>query len=103
MEKLVRDKIPALIREKGGEPNIRVLDEKEYRVRLEEKLQEEVGEYLQDKNAEELADILEVVLALADSIGCTREMLQETYRKKHNERGGFKKRILLISNEAHPF
>lgn len=96
--KLVRDKIPEII-ERGGEtPNIRTLDEAEYVRLLHAKLDEEVDEFHRDRNIEELADILEVVYALADSIGC-REELRETYRKKHEARGGFADRIFLISKE----
>ena len=97
--KLVRDKIPQIIEENGGKAEIRILDQEEYRHFLEKKLDEEVGEYHQDKSAEELADILEVVYALAASIGCSKEQLLNIYQKKHDERGGFAERILLISSE----
>lgn len=97
--KLVRDKIPEIIASKGGKAEVRMLSDDEYRTFLEAKLDEEVGEYHRDKNAEELADILEVVYALATSIGCSREELMELYEKKHEARGGFEKKILLISSE----
>ena len=97
--KLVRDKIPEIIASKGGKAEIRILSDEEYHAVLEAKLDEEVGEYHRDKNAEELADILEVVYALAASIGCSREELQEIYQKKHDARGGFAEKILLISSE----
>lgn len=97
--KLVRDKIPQIIAENGGTANTRILSEEEYATYLEAKLDEEVGEYHRDKNPEELADILEVVYALAASIGCSREQLMETYQKKHDARGGFEKKILLICSE----
>lgn len=97
--KLVRDKIPEIIRNQGETPYTRVLEGPEYQRCLEAKLNEEVGEYLRDKNAEELADILEVVFALAEAEGCTREALMEIYREKHDERGGFENRIFLISKE----
>ena len=97
--KLVRDQIPEIIKKGGEKPNIRILDTEEYLRQLEEKLDEEVGEYHRDKNAEELADILEVVFALADAIGCSKEELMEAYRKKHEARGGFQKRYFLISKE----
>lgn len=64
---------------------------------LEKKLDEEVGEYHRDKNAEELADILEVVFALAENIGCSREQLMAVYQRKHDDRGGFADRCFLIS------
>lgn len=97
--KLIRDKIPQIIECKGGKAEIRVLTDEEYGVYLEKKLDEEVGEYHRDKNAEELADILEVVYALAASIGCSREKLLEIYQKKHDARGGFEKKLFLISSE----
>ena len=97
--KLVRDRIPEMIENSGQKPIARVLNGEEYICHLEAKLDEEVGEYHRDKNAEELADILEVVLALAKAIGCTREELLEIYQKKHLERGGFEDRIFLIGKE----
>lgn len=97
--KLVRDYIPQIIAQNGAEAEIRILSDEEYSVFLEEKLDEEVGEYHRDKTAEELADILEVVYALAASIGCTREELLEIYQKKHESRGGFEKKILLVASK----
>ncbi len=98
--KLVRDKIPQIIEAAGEKPNIRILDEGEYLRLLDAKLDEEVAEFHKDRTAEELADILEVVLALAGSIGCSADELTEIYRKKHAQRGGFDHRILLISKES---
>ena len=97
--KLIRDNIPAIIESKGGKAEIRILSDEEYPIYLEAKLDEEVGEYHRDKNVEELADILEVVYALAESIGCSREELLETYEKKHAARGGFEKKLFLIASE----
>ena len=98
-DKLVRDKIPAII-ERGGQKAVtRILDEEEYRYHLEAKLDEEVAEFHRDKNAEELADILEVVCALADAIGCDRKTLLDTYEKKHQARGGFADRVFLMETE----
>ena len=97
--KLVRDKIPDIIRSCGEIPNIRILEQEEYLSHLEAKLDEEVGEYHRDKNAEELADILEVVFALAQAIGCTKEQLMQLYQKKLDARGRFDQRIFLVSKE----
>lgn len=97
--KLVRDKIPAMIEDQGERPNVRILEEDEYLRLLHAKLDEEVEEFHRDRNAEELADILEVVFALAESIGCTQEELQKVYSQKHAQRGGFRDRIYLISKE----
>lgn len=97
--KLVRDKIPEIIESKGGKAEIRVLSDEEYAFYLEAKLDEEVGEYHRDQNPEELADILEVVYALAANLGVSQEKLHEIYQRKHDSRGGFEKKLLLISSE----
>ena len=97
--KLVRDKIPEIIRKSGKEPEIRILEGQEYTACLHQKLDEEVAEFHQDRNVEELADILEVVLALAADLGISREMLEAAYNQKHQQRGGFADRLLLVSVE----
>ena len=99
MGKLVRDKIPMLIESSGEKPIVRILEEEEYRRCLEAKLDEEVAEFHSDRNAEELADILEVVYALAETIGCTKEELLACYEKKHAQRGGFRDRVFLEGKE----
>jgi len=95
--KLVRDRIPEMIRQNGETPVVRVLGDEEYRHCLERKLDEEVAEFHRDRNLEELADILEVVYALAESLGADREELLEVYRRKNQQRGGFGERYFLIS------
>ncbi len=97
--KLVRDNIPQIIEENGGKAEIRILSDEEYCTFLEAKLDEEVGEYHRDKTPEELADILEVVYALAAASGVSKDQLLEIYQKKHDARGGFEKRIFLISSQ----
>lgn len=97
-EKLVRDLIPDLIAAQGEKPNIRILDDAEYRACLSRKLDEEVQEFHKENNLEELTDILEVVYALAEING-GREELERIYAQKHEARGGFSKRIFLISKE----
>lgn len=98
--KLVRDKIPAIIAAQGERANIRILDDQEYALCLERKLDEEAAEYHAGQNLEELADILEVVFALAESLGHTKEELMEVYEKKHEKRGGFRDKIFLISKDG---
>ena len=98
--KLVRDKIPQIITDQGEIPVIRILEKEEYTRCLEAKLDEEVGEFHKEKNLEELADILEVVFALAEDLGFTREELMEVYREKNRNRGGFRERIFLLSKEG---
>ena len=98
--KLVRDKIPAIIEAQGQKAKTCILDDEAYKRALEAKLEEEVTEFHKDKNLEELADILEVVYALAENLGHSKAELLEVYEKKHQERGGFRDRIYLLSNEG---
>ena len=98
--KLVRDKIPEIIAQQGESANTRILNGKEYTVALEQKLDEETAEFHKEKNLEELADILEVVYALADDLGYTKDELLDMYNQKHEKRGGFQNRIFLISKEG---
>lgn len=96
MPKLVRDKIPELIRESGGKPQTRILDEVEYTLELRRKLQEEINEFLESGSPEELVDLLEVIYALAKSRGLSREELEALRLTKREKRGGFEGQILLL-------
>jgi predicted house-cleaning noncanonical NTP pyrophosphatase (MazG superfamily) len=93
--KLVRDKIPEIIKQGGSTPAVRVLDEREYILELERKLSEEVSEYLESGSLEELADVSEVLAAILRARGHTAEELIVTMDKKREERGGFAERIYL--------
>lgn len=99
-DKLVRDKIPEIIRRQGEVPHIRVLSDKEYTAALEQKLDEETAEFHREKNLEELADILEVVYALTENLGYSKCDLLRIYDQKHEKRGGFESRLFLISKEG---
>ncbi|EEG79130.1 HIT domain-containing protein [Dethiobacter alkaliphilus] len=93
--KLVRDKIPAIIEASGKEPVYRVADEEEYSYLLKEKLWEEVREYSNTRSAEELADILQVLRSLVEDQGLEWQELESMVDKKFDECGGFEKRIFL--------
>ena len=95
MSKLVRDKIPEIIEKSGKSCKIRTLDRDEYILRLEEKLSEELSEYLESKEPEELADLLEVMDALIVATGHSKEEVLKIQQEKRAVRGGFEKQILL--------
>lgn len=98
--KLVRDKIPDIIRAQGETPIYRILEDEEYRCCLEDKLDEEVAEFHRSPNAEELADILTVLLSLAETLGISPAELEEIYREKLEKRGGFRGKIFLAGKEG---
>jgi predicted house-cleaning noncanonical NTP pyrophosphatase (MazG superfamily) len=94
-DKLVRDNIPEIIKNKRQVPRIRIADQKEFKEKLLQKLREEVNEFIADENPEELADILEVIYALAGVLSLTPEELEVMRKKKAGERGAFKEKIIL--------
>lgn len=98
--KLVRDLIPQVIKSTGKECRTRILDEEEYKKELVIKLREESEEYFaaQDpkESLEELADMLEIIRALATVHGATWEQLEALRLKKAEARGGFQERVYLI-------
>jgi predicted house-cleaning noncanonical NTP pyrophosphatase (MazG superfamily) len=94
-DKLVRDRIPEIIARRGAKAITRVADDAEYWLKLRTKLQEEVGEFLEAENMEELADILEVIHAICRHKGFDKAALRELRRKKAEERGGFDAKIIL--------
>jgi predicted house-cleaning noncanonical NTP pyrophosphatase (MazG superfamily) len=99
--KLVRDRIPQIIREDGAEPVTYTAGRQEYRDRLRDKLCEEAAEVLEaddEKAPEELADVLEVVHALAADLGIDTDQLEKIREAKASERGGFAERIVWTGN-----
>lgn len=93
--KLVRDKIPEVIRGSGKKCEVSVVIGKEKTELLEKKLMEEVNEFLEAKNLEELADVMEVLVGLAEDLGYSEDQLMKVRTEKLEERGGFKEGIVL--------
>ena len=93
--KLVRDKIPEIIENTGKTAYSHILTEEEYIAELDKKLNEECAEYQADKSLEELADMLEVMYAIAEARGYSVAELERVRAEKAEKRGGFKDRIFL--------
>lgn len=93
--KLVRDKIPEIMIHNGAKPVTKILKEEEYLKELHHKLNEEVNEYLESEEKEEIADILEVLYAILDVKGITKEDVETIRVEKVKKRGAFKNRIFL--------
>jgi predicted house-cleaning noncanonical NTP pyrophosphatase (MazG superfamily) len=94
--KAIRDKIPEIIQKDGFSCNIKDLSDEEFLVEIEKKLSEEVKEYQNDKNPEELADILEVIYRIAKLRGVSKEELEKIRIEKNSKRGSFDKNLFLI-------
>ncbi len=93
--KLVRDKIPEIIKQSGKTCEIVTLSDEEYLQELHKKLDEELLEYRQSGEVEELADLLEVVYATAQAKGYSIKRLHQVRDEKKTARGGFENKLLL--------
>lgn len=103
-DKLVRDGIPGVIVSKGERPVYRTLAAAEFPDALRDKLREEMAELLAARNPEEvtseLADVLEVLMAIANNQGLRWEEIETARQKKRADRGGFEQRVFLEKVET---
>jgi len=101
--KLVRDRIPEIIYNSGKNCTIEILDDEKYVLELKKKLVEEMEEYqnaaTNEEALEELADILELMHALANVHGADIDEVDAIRKDKAEKRGGFDEKILLIEVE----
>src|SRR5699024_2921240 len=79
--KLVRDKIPETIRQDHKRCTTKVLDTDRYKIELKKKSDVEIQEYKQattdEQSLEELADVLEIMHALAETHGASFDKVEE--------------------------
>lgn len=94
--KLVRDHIPEIIEASGKTCVTETLSDEDYLRMIDAKLDEELAEYHNDQNIEELADLMEVIYAAAIARGYTIDQLENVRTEKAEKRGGFQKKILLL-------
>ena len=94
--KLVRDRIPEIITNSGKQCDCSTLSDDEYITMLDAKLNEELAEYQESKSMEELADLLEVIRAVAKARGSSIDEVEAIRRDKAAKRGGFEQKILLV-------
>ncbi len=102
--KLVRDRIPEIIAANGGRAETRILPDDEYTASLREKLGEEAREVARAASPEELtlelADVLEVVRAIAAIHGIALGHLEAVRRERARTRGAFQRKIMLIATDG---
>lgn len=97
--KLVRDNIPEIIAKNNEICKTRILTDEEYLEELNKKIQEELKEYLESGEIEELADLEEVLRAILDVKNCSYEQFEQIRKSKVEKRGAFKEKIFLESVE----
>ena len=116
-DKLVRDKIPDIIKKEGSHPCfVKLTDMKDtsFSKYLHDKLNEELNEYkiakddylcisfsssneekTHDKEIEELVDVVEVIYAISETLGVSTEEFEKRRLEKLEKCGGFKDRTIL--------
>ena len=99
--KLIRDKIPTIIQEAGNQCVIRKMNKDEYYDALNRKLREELKEYEASHKIEELADMLEVIYAIAKHRGLSKEDMSAVMEKKRLKNGGFDEQWMLLKVTKH--
>ena len=104
VQKLIRDRLPAIMRAQGLQVFDRRLNDAEFIVALKDKLLEEAQEVgaatsLADL-IDELANVMEVIAALADASGVPLQAVEERRQAKRAERGGFAERVFNAAVEA---
>ena len=104
VQKLIRDRLPAIMRAQGLQVFDRRLNDAEFIAALKDKLVEEAQEVgaatSQVDLIDELADVMEVIAALADASGVPLQAVEERRQAKRAERGGFAERVYNAAVEA---
>ncbi len=95
--KLVRDKIPEIIKNNNENPHIHIATDKEYWSKLNDKLIEESMEFIKDWSKEEIADILEVIKAICKYKWFDENEIEKIRLEKKKNRWWFDDRIILES------
>jgi len=101
--KLVRDRIPEIIRESGAEPETRLLSNKEVVKFLGEKFLEESQEIIeamksgdQKEVSKELSDVLQLIESTSERLGISMESIKKLKEERAESRGAFDKGIFLV-------
>ena len=94
-DKLVRDRIPEIIKNSGNHCEVEIVSDEVALEYLYKKLNEEVSELLEDKNLEEIADVVEVLFAIGKKYGYSEKDILNKRSEKRKKSGGFEDNIIL--------
>ena len=94
-DKLVRDRIPEIIDASGNKCEIEVVSDEVALEYLYKKLDEEVSELLEDRNLDEITDVIEVLFSIGKKYGYTENDILDKRNEKKLTRGGFEHNLVL--------
>jgi len=101
--KLIRDRIPEIIKAAGWKPKVRTLRKSEFLNAVKRKIREEAKELIRANSekgiVDEVVDIQELLDVLATEIKLPKPKIKKLQTAKRKKRGGFKKRLFLIEEE----
>ena len=103
--KLIRDKIPEIIKQDNAVAKIRILNDQEYFDELFKKLIEEIKEAEESKDnkkdlTKEIGDAYEVIDALIEHFGLSKDEILDLQKERREKRGGFNQRLFLEETEG---
>ena len=97
--KLVRDRVPEIIKASGKQVIVKQLNQAEHFEQARLKLYEELKEYedtnIDEECLEELADILELAYELGRMHGASCDEMNTIREEKRERKGGFEKGLFL--------
>jgi len=103
--KLIRDKIPEIISADNEIPQIRKLQQSEFRKELKKKVSEEAQELVHATRKtdilNEIVDIQELLDWLANEFKITKSEIKKYQNEKNKKRGSFKKKLFLIETTTN--
>ena len=97
--KIVRDKIPDIIKNENRKCNIKILSEKDAVNLLSQKILEEADEFIKEPSKEEMADIFEILHSIIKKYNWNYDEIEKIRINKANKNGSFDKNIFLIDTD----
>ena len=94
-DKLIRDRIPEIIEASGSKCEVEIVSDEVALEYLYKKLGEEVSELLEDKNLDEICDVMEVLFAIGKKYGYSEDEVLGRRNEKKDARGGFEDNLIL--------
>jgi len=94
-DKIIRDGIPEIIKKDNRKYDIEKVTDEVALEYLKKKLTEELEEFYENDQIEELIDIMEVIEAIATKKGVSFDKLLKIKEEKKKKRGGFEENLVL--------
>lgn len=95
-QKLVRDRVPEIIKASGRNCDYRTLSNAEVLLALQDKLLEKANNFAKNPTEEEISDIMELMDAIVDKFGFEQMHIDYLKLKNRQAKGGYQNNTYLI-------